>query len=315
MKPISILTTLLSSLLSLEFTQGFALNPHSFIVGGSVAQEAEFPFMARVLVKNLSSCGGFILSKKWIGTAAHCVVNQETLALTSPNLLQIIVGTNDNTVTSSKIKKVVKVVIAPGYSIDKQEDDLALLELDEELIFDERIQPIAISTAKVSEKQTFTAAGWGLIEDGTPSARLMQVDLITASLTKCRQVVPGFKNNNGPQICTDAETGKDTCPGDSGGPLFRSEQNGFSLYGITSYSAYPQGASTTCGGSDTIVGVYTHVGYYVSFISSTMGLSQQELTNPHDTVINEGVDTSNAATHSPKSYVAILSALIILLSV
>ncbi|KAK9723279.1 Trypsin-like serine protease [Basidiobolus ranarum] len=283
-------------------------NPQSHIVGGTVTQEGELPFMARVLVKNVSSCGGFILSQKWIGTAAHCVVDQETLVVASPIQFQIIVGTTSNTTDFSNLKRVVQVVTAPGYSTNGQKNDLALLELEQELTFSNRIQPIPISNSKIAEKETFTAAGWGITENATSSARLLKVDLLTAPISKCRKVIPDFKDNNGPQICIDAEVNKDTCAGDSGGPLFRKEGNGTSLYGVTSYSAYPLGASTVCGGKDTILGVYTHLSRYIPFLVETMGITEQKLVSPYDSAVHE--NPSNGASHPYLQTSLILSILL-----
>lgn len=62
------------------------------------------------------------------------------------------------------------------------------------------------------------------------------------------------------RVCAgDAE--KDTCSGDSGGPLSVSISGQYRLYGITSY-----GGSSTCGQAP-LWGVYTKVSGYTQWIN------------------------------------------------
>lgn len=62
------------------------------------------------------------------------------------------------------------------------------------------------------------------------------------------------------QLCAGGEEGKDSCEGDSGGPLMQHARYGppFYLRGVVSFG------STLCGGG--MPGVYTDVAYFMDWI-------------------------------------------------
>jgi len=45
---------------------------HQRICNGSPAANCQFPWQVALLIDNMYFCGGSLISRKWIVTAAHC---------------------------------------------------------------------------------------------------------------------------------------------------------------------------------------------------------------------------------------------------
>lgn len=67
------------------------------------------------------------------------------------------------------------------------------------------------------------------------------------------------------QICAGSEKGRDSCEGDSGGPLMRGEDEfqRYYLLGVVSFGP------RRCGSED-LPGVYTEIPYYLDWILDSM---------------------------------------------
>lgn len=180
-----------------------------------------------------------------------------------------------------------KVIFHEDY-IPSQEgrfNDIALIRLDRSVGFSDYIRPICLPTeagvrASNNVGLETIAAGWGVTENGqytlqiskssiTPNRErifsddfsdvLRKVSLTVVDQRKCAQLYRKKFRLRNSQLCAGGQPGKDTCGGDSGGPLMRQVGNTFYLYGIISFG--PE----KCG-TDGIAGVYTNVVQYVDWI-------------------------------------------------
>jgi len=101
--------------------------------------------------------------------------------------------------------------------------DVAILTLEDDVQYDNNIQPICLATGKedyVGEQ--VTVAGWGtLSEGGSQPSNLMKVDVHVWTNERCKNSygssAPGGITNH--MLCA-ADPNRDSCSGDSGGPLF-----------------------------------------------------------------------------------------------
>ncbi|KAJ1823191.1 hypothetical protein LPJ75_000041 [Coemansia sp. RSA 2598] len=155
--------------------------------------------------------------------------------------------------------------------------DIAIVEIDA-LTFGGLVEKIPIYTGNIPDNQTMLAAGWGVTETGEPNfTALLGVLVKSGDTDTCKEFVPSFVDNNGPQICLPESLTpeKMTASGDSGTGLFVFSDQTIKLAGLNSVAAqfvYPQ--------NNTVATVHlnVHVNYYMEFITATTGLTEAYLT-------------------------------------
>merc|ERR1711988_574220 len=129
--------------------------------------------------------------------------------------------------------------------------DVAILELERPLKFNEGIQPICLPTPKqrYPEGQPFLVSGWGNMKergyDAAPpeSLVLRQAVVKKVDMKQCvknlkrdfsmRKALAGMKKLP-KQLCA-IESGKDTCQGDSGGPVATKIDGKWTVAGVVSW--------------------------------------------------------------------------------
>ena len=168
------------------------------IIGGKyVTKSHEYPWMVQVApydieigetyrkVSNFVICGGAIISENMILTAAHCVDRgwSEYSRGSNSKETAILVRIGHSSLKHTSRVKVKSKIIHPNYFkylyrhsifglVYMINSDIALLELSEDLEFNEKIQPIALPDEDVDEmnyldksKSKFMVAGWGATFD------------------------------------------------------------------------------------------------------------------------------------------------------
>ncbi|MFE5869126.1 S1 family peptidase [Streptomyces roseifaciens] len=186
--------------------------PRPGVVGGTPAQQGEFPWMVRLSM----GCGGSLYTQQIVLTAAHCVSGSG--ANTS---ITATAGVADLGSSQAIKVKSTRVLQAPGYNGSGK--DWALIKL---------AQPVNLPTLKTADTAaynngTFTIAGWGADREGGAQQRqLLKATVPFVDDTACQQaygnLIPGE------EICAGYldQGGVDTCQGDSGGPMFRKDAAG-----------------------------------------------------------------------------------------
>jgi len=202
--------------------------PRNLIVGGVEAPEGRYSYAVSLKDVRTGShyCGGSLISKSIILTAAHCVALDEsfTVVIGRHNLTDDTVG--DEVTISEK-------VLHPIYNMMASVDyDIALVFLSRPTTADVDIVHINADKSVPLVGTDVTYLGWGEIDsDGSTvnaSAILREVESDVITNDQCdavKGIVDGTKNIESyrgliseAMICTFA-IGKDSCQKDSGGPL------------------------------------------------------------------------------------------------
>ncbi|XP_044248956.2 CLIP domain-containing serine protease B10-like [Drosophila takahashii] len=143
------------------------------IVNGSYEYSA--PFMASVYYRSKFLCGGTLIHKGYVLSAAHCF---ETFTEVNVHLGEI-----DRSCSAEDCPHVqrlgARAINHPGFPHSGY-SDIALLKLYREVIFNEFIRPICIildEDVTSDGVYTFSAYGWGVTEENKLSDRLKSVTL------------------------------------------------------------------------------------------------------------------------------------------
>ena len=196
------------------------------IIGGSVAPARDFPFMAFVLSGN-SLCGGTLIDRDSVLTAAHCVTDANGNVRAASAFTLYIGSANIEKAKKSNRYGVSAVFRHPAYDADSFQNDVAVLKLNRAVT---TVSPIAIvgsgSTQYQGAGQVAFVAGWGTtsVNKIKLSLQLRMAQLAVDSEATCTADY-GADYDHTSMLCASAP-GRDSCQGDSGGPLLGRVQTG-----------------------------------------------------------------------------------------
>jgi secreted trypsin-like serine protease len=267
---LSVLGMLMLGLPAAAPSQAAALSPR--VINGTTATSADMPYLVALVDTSRMSregafqaqfCGGALVTPTKVVTAAHCVVDETTSAVSNPADIEVVPGPSLKNPLIAPIP-VVSVSVHPNYDIDSSKNDIAVLTLSAPLQGVRTITPVtpAEVASFVISGGAVRAGGWGNTKAGGKDFpdifRIANLSIFPDTMCGGRgtYAVNGvnFKAFGASEadpttmLCAGAAdtAGRiiDSCQGDSGGPLVSALGGTERLIGVVSWgdecaSKYP----------------------------------------------------------------------------
>lgn len=244
------------------------------IVSGENARLGQWPWQVTLQEKTrrgyFHKCGASLLSKDWVITAAHCLSNVQP-----ESLLVRLGGIDFASVEDKWMESRVQLFPHPQFNIQTQQNDIALLKLLTPLVaYQSSMLPICLpdKDMEFDGAQSFVS-GWGRLGEKSPiSTRLQYVGVPIINNTECQKIYqPINKQIDRQSICAGyAEGLKDSCEGDSGGPMMVHRRGRWVLAGVISWGV-------GCARPNQ-PGVSTRVTEFLDWIQSTLDTDSLPVT-------------------------------------
>jgi hypothetical protein len=253
---------------------------HTRVLNGKASVYGAWPWLASIYIKDYLSddfklsCGGTLVSDRWIITAAHCVYHYHL----DKKRIIVKVGDyyrhlEDPYEEAFELDEREDIVFGDSsnskpYNPWKEDNDIAMMKLNRTIKFNRYVRPVCLlkpihhnSDKLTSPGSRATVVGWGyyVVAESKLALIPLETTLSIMNNSVCSGKIGRTLTEN--MICAKG-INTDACPGDSGGPLMcQAEDNRFSLCGIVSF-----GKSDSCDADG--YGGYTRTFKFLDIIKS-----------------------------------------------
>ncbi|XP_070561022.1 chymotrypsin B-like [Ptychodera flava] len=232
------------------------------ITSGDEATPHSYPWMASLQLELYGTvshfCGGTLIDKEWVLTAAHCMYGTPT------DYMVIVLGDHDLSVDEGTEQRMKAAAIYVDNSFNEETcvSDVALIQLEPPgAEINEFVQPIKLAT-KRKKSGNCMVAGWGAEDINKDTSKiLMEATVDIVENAECQRIWIE-QLITGAMLCAGSSV-EGICSGDSGGPLFCSEGGEWVSYGISSWGPPKCGINGVPDG-------YTRVSSYYDDITNVV---------------------------------------------
>ncbi|XP_078110168.1 trypsin [Sander vitreus] len=239
-----------------------AVNCQELAQGRIVGGYAPVPHSIKYIVSIQSTqrqhlCGGSLINKYWVITAAHCNIGVEKM--------MIVAGDYSLTIYEGTEQEILPQLLVPHpeYNRTTTNNDIMLIKVQAPVYLNSYVSIALLPRqgASVAEGRVCRVSGWGYTSPsgGQIPSTLRTITLPIVSTEKCNSSESFNGNITENMLCAGFSTGgKDACQGDSGGPLVCEGR----VYGLVSWGR---------GCADAqFPGVYTAVSKFRRWIDNTI---------------------------------------------
>lgn len=238
------------------------------IFRGVNATKGQFPYFAQIVTNATEAnatlpdyiyCGGSIISSKFVLTAAHCVEDF--------NLVMVTLGIYDvDDKSTQQYNYAERTFVHKGFNLVTGTNDIAIVQLANEIEFNEYIQPIPLSCEIISSGVWTQLVGRGQTHSGpTEFPRFLQwANLFTIPNEICATAYPRVDISSA-KVCTFGKQKQGTCIGDSGSILLRSFNGTEAQIGVVN-----GGSSRGC--KEGQISIFSRVSHYIDWIEKISGV-------------------------------------------
>ncbi|XP_053689365.1 chymotrypsin-1-like [Sabethes cyaneus] len=224
------------------------------VVGGGDAGPT--PYQVSLQNRNGHFCGGAIIDRRWVLTAAHC------LSDVRPREVVVIVGTTKLSMGGWPFF-VSKLIAHPEYDSEHVTNDIGLVKIRGLFLWlPTLVEKVGFSKEFVTAGQEATLTGWGgTRQSGGPASDKLQFVLLKViEQDQCKIKLDMIGDGH---ICTFTQEGQGICRGDSGSPLVKQGK----VIGVASFGlGFPPERSCAAGFPDG----FTRVSHYYTWIKDTI---------------------------------------------
>ncbi|XP_074712264.1 granzyme K-like [Strix uralensis] len=209
------LSALLLSLIAITLPPRYGCTD---IIGGHIVRPHSWPYMAAIQTENLTKCGGVLVEKQWVLTAAHCQLKKSEV--------RVVLGAHQASIAEKEqqIFEVLQYFPNPQFGTSSMENDIMLLKLNSIAKLNKYVQLLSLpdSCEDIKPGTTCKVAGWGVTSSGKPSKYLQETTLKIVGRKSCERKFRNSTKITNNMLCAAGKykfLQRDACKGDSGGPL------------------------------------------------------------------------------------------------